>query len=404
MLLLVVWASIAVAFPSSQIQKAIDTELPAFMSTWKKMVNIDSGTGDAKGLAKMEAFIVQRLNELGVLVETVPAKPGVGNNIVGTLKGTGNKRIMLMIHYDTVFQEGDATKRPFRIEENRAFGPGVADAKGGLALILYAIKVLKSLNFVGYGSLTVLFNPDEEESSIGSRNLIQTLASKQDYVLSYEPPDRNIVTVATNGIARVHLTVKGLASHAGSAPEKGRNAAIELAYQLLQLNDLGDPAKGTTVNWTVIRAGEKVNIIPAEAQATADMRLSQFSELSRVQIQAEKIIQRHLVPGTDVTVEVENRRPPLPRNRGSEELAEKAKRIGQEIGYDIEPATMRFGTDAGFAYNPATKKPAVLETMGIVGQRIHSPDEFAEIDSIIPRLYLTVRMVQELSGARQEDP
>jgi glutamate carboxypeptidase len=398
-----VWASLAVASPSARIQKAIEAELPAFMRTLESMVNIDSGTGDAKGLAKLEAIIVQRLDELGALVETVPAKPGVGNNIVGTFKGTGNKRIMLMIHYDTVFQEGEAARRPFRIEGKLAFGPGVADAKGGVALILYAIKVLHSLNFTGYGSLTVLFNPDEEESSIGSRNLIQTLAAEQDYVLSYEPPDRNIVTVATNGIARVHLTVKGLASHAGSAPEKGRNAAIELAHQLLQLNDLGDPAKGTMVNWTVVRAGEKVNIIPAEAQATADMRLSRFSELQRVERQAEKIIQKHLVPDTDVTVEVENRRPPLPRNRASEELADKAKRIGLEIGYGIEPAAMRFGTDAGFAYNSVSNKPAVLETMGIVGKGIHTPDEFAEIDSIVPRLYLTVRMVQELSGTRQED-
>ena len=403
MLLPLAWASFADASPSSTLLKTIDAELLAYMSTWEKMVNIDSGTGDAKGLSKMEAVIVQHLNDLGALVETVPAKPSVGNNIVGTFKGTGNKRIMLMIHYDTVFQEGDAAKRPFRIDGKRAFGPGVADAKGGLALILYAIKVFQDLNFTGYGSLTVFFNPDEEESSIGSRSLIQKLSAEQDYVLSYEPPDRDIVTVATNGIARVHLTVRGLASHAGSAPEKGRNAAIELAHQLLQLNDLGDPSKGTTVNWTVVRAGEKVNIIPAEARAIADMRLSQFSELPRVQLQAEKIIQKHFVPGTEVTVEVEKRRPPLPRNRASEALAEKAKRIGLEIGYDIEPAAMRFGTDAGFAYNPVTKKPTVLETMGIVGKRIHSPDEIAEIDSIIPRLYLTVRMVQELSGTRQKN-
>lgn len=397
------WAACVVAAPSSRVLKAIDAELPAFMSIWESMVNIDSGTGNAKGLAKMEALIIQRLTELGARVKAVPAQPSAGNSIVGTFKGTGNIRIMLMIHYDTVFQECEAARRSFRIEGKKAYGPGVADAKGGVALILYAVKALHSLNFTGYGSLTLLFNPDEEESSVGSRSLIKKLAAEQDYVLSYEPPDREIVTVATNGIARVYLTVRGLASHAGSAPEKGRNAAMELAYQLLQLNQLGDPAKGTTVNWTVVRAGEKVNIIPAEARATADMRLSQFSELLRVQRQAEKIVQKHFIPGTDVTVEVENRRPPLPRNRASEELAEKAKRLYREIGHDIEPASMRFGTDAGFVYNPADNKPAVLETMGVVGKRIHSSDEFAEIESTIPRLYLTVRMIQELSGARQEE-
>ncbi|MBW1785991.1 MAG: M20/M25/M40 family metallo-hydrolase, partial [Deltaproteobacteria bacterium] len=101
-----------------------------------------------------------------------------------------------------------------------------------------------------------------------------------------------------------------------------------------------------------------------------------------------------------VTVKVENRRPPLPRNRASDEMAETAKRICREIGYQIEPAEMRFGTDAGFAYNPAGDKPAVLESMGILGKGYHTRDEYAEIDSIVPRLYLTVRMVQELSGVR----
>lgn len=137
--------------------------------------------------------------------------------------------------------------------------------------------------------------------------------------------------------------------------------------------------------------------MPAEALKTADMRFSQINELQRVQQQADRIAQKHLVPGTHVTVEAENRRPPLPRNQASDELAEMAKRICLEIRYRVKPAAMRFGTDACFAYNPLSDKPAVLETMGVVGKRIHSPDEFAEIDSIVLRLYLTIRMVQELS-------
>jgi glutamate carboxypeptidase len=400
MVLSVVWAAVAVAAPSSRLLEAIQAEVPAFMQTWEALVNVDSGTGDAAGLAKVAAILVRRLSEMGAEVETMPATPSVGDCIVGRLKGTGTQRILLMIHYDTVFAKGEAARRPFRAEGSRAFGPGVADAKGGLALILHAMEVLRDVGFSGYGTLTVLFDPDEEQGSIGSRRLIRELAANQDYVLSYEPPDGQIVTVATNGIAWVHLTVKGVASHAGTAPEKGRNAAIELAHQLLQLNDLGDPAKGTTVNWTVVRAGERVNIIPDEARATADMRLSQAGELQRVQRQAEEIVENRLVPGTSVTVEVENRRPPLPRNRASEELAETARGIYREIGRSLEAGTMRFGTDAGFAYDPASDTPAVLETLGIVGGRLHSPDEFANIDSIVPRLYLTVRMVQELSQGR----
>ncbi|MBW1790033.1 MAG: M20/M25/M40 family metallo-hydrolase, partial [Deltaproteobacteria bacterium] len=180
----VMLAAFAVAGDSSHLLREIEAEVPAFMSTWERIVNIDSGTGDAGGLAKVEAVIVQRLNELGAKVEIVPAKPAVGNCIVGTFKGTGKTRIMMMIHYDTVFQKGAAAKRPFRVEGKRAFGPGVADAKSGVALILHAVKLLHALNFTEYGSLTVLFNPDEEESSLGSRNLIQKVAAEQDYVLS----------------------------------------------------------------------------------------------------------------------------------------------------------------------------------------------------------------------------
>jgi glutamate carboxypeptidase len=398
-----VWVAVAAATTSSRLLATVRAEVPGFMQTWERLVNVDSGTGDAAGLAKIEAILVQRLNELGAEVQTVPAHPSAGDCIVGTFNGTGIKRILLMIHYDTVFQKGEAARRPFRVDGNQAFGPGVADAKGGVALILHAIALLREVGFSGYGTLTVLFNPDEEESSIGSRDLIRVLAAKQDYVLSYEPPDRDVVAVATNGIARVHLTVRGVASHAGSAPEKGRNAAMELAHQLLQLDRLGDPTKGTTVNWTVVRAGERVNIIPDEARATADMRLSDASELQRVQRQAEAMVQNHRVPGTTVTVKVEDRRPPLARNPGSEELAEMATRIYRAIGRSLEPAAMRFGTDAGFAYDPASDKPAVLETMGIVGRRIHTADEYAKIDSIVSRLYLTVRMVQELSGGTKED-
>jgi len=400
--LAVVSAASAVASPRSQLWEAIQAEVPGFMKTWERLVNVDSGTGDVEGLRMVEAIIVQRLSELGARVETVPALSGAGDSIVGTFNGTGTRRILLMIHYDTVFQRGEAARRPFRVAGNRALGPGVADAKGGVALILHAVQVLRDVGCSGYGTLTVLFNPDEEESSVGSRDLIRARAATQDFVLSYEPPDREIVTVATNGIARVHLTVKGLASHAGSAPEQGRNAAIELAHQLLQLDELGDPVEGTTVNWTVVRAGKKVNIIPDEARATADMRFSEASELCRVQGQAEETIKKHRVPGTTVTVEVEDRRPPLSRNPASEALAATAQRIYREIGHSLEPAAMRFGTDAGLAYDPASGKPAVLETMGIVGQRIHSADEFADIDSIVPRLYLTVRMVQELSAGRED--
>ncbi len=369
---------------------------PVLIQDLATLVNIDSGTDDAKGLTQVESFLAQRLKDLGANVEISAAQPAAGKMISGTLQGNGTKNIMLMIHYDTVFGAGEVARRPFRISGSKAFGPGVADAKGGVLIILHALDIARERGFKGYRTLTIFFNPDEEKSSLGSREMIRKLSSRQDYVLIYEPPEADRVTVAANGLAYIHLNVKGLASHAGSAPERGRNAAVELSNQIMQLKDLGDPTKGTTVNWTFLQAGDRINVIPGKADATADMRMTDLTEIERVQKDATKIIQKKLIPETEVNIRIEYRRPPFFRNPASDKLAALANKIYQELGKTIDPVMMRYATDAGIACNPDNDKPAVLDGMGIVGDRIHSPDEWADLDSITPRLYLTVRMLEML--------
>ncbi|AXA25889.1 M20/M25/M40 family metallo-hydrolase [Pseudomonas putida] len=384
--------------PDALLKKA-EAEQKAYLATVKQLVNVDTGTGQAPGLKTVSALLVERLKALGAEVKTSPASPSAGDNIVGTFKGTGSKSFLLMVHYDTVFLPGTAAKRPFKVEGERAYGPGVADAKGGVAMILHSLKLLQDEKFKGFGTLTVLFNPDEETGSSGSKAIIAELARKHDYVFSYEPPDKDAVTVATNGINGVFLEVKGKSSHAGSAPEAGRNAAMELAHQMLQLKDLGDPAKGTTVNWTMVKAGDKRNIIPASATAEADMRYSDLSESDRVLADAQRLVQKKLIDGAEVTVRLDKGRPPLAKNAGSEQLAKTAQALYAKIDRNIEPIAMRFGTDAGYAYVPGSEKPAVLETMGVVGAGLHADDEYIELSSIAPRLYLTVALIQQLSEA-----
>ncbi|QHF04084.1 M20/M25/M40 family metallo-hydrolase [Pseudomonas asturiensis] len=383
-----------------QLLKKAEAEQKAYLATVKELVDVDTGTGQAPGLKTVSALLVERLKALGAEVTTTPASPSAGDNIVGTLKGSGTRSFLLMVHYDTVFGPGTAEKRPFKQDGERAYGPGVADAKGGVAMILHSLKLLQDQGFKDFGTLTVLFNPDEETGSSGSKKVIAELARQHDYVFSYEPPDKDAVTVATNGINGVLLDVKGKSSHAGSAPEAGRNAAIELAHQMLQLKDLGDPAKGTTVNWTLIKGGEKRNIIPSSASAEGDMRYSDLSESDRVLADAQRIVQKKLIDGTEVTVRLEKGRPPLAKNPGSEQLAKTAQALYGKIGRNIEPIAMRFGTDAGYAYVPGSAKPAVLETMGVVGAGLHADDEYIELSSIAPRLYLTVALIQQLSESK----
>ena len=388
------------AEPVSEVDQALrgaarDTRT-AFVRDLEELVNIDSGTDDADGLSRVSQLLAQRLTDLGAAVDVLPAPPSAGRVVRGTFTGSGSARFMLMVHFDTVFSKGEATKRPFKVVGNKALGPGVADAKGGVTMILQALQLARKRGFKNYKTLTVFFNSDEETGSAGSHEMIRANAAQQDYVLSYEPPNEERVIVATNGVAHVELRVTGRASHAGAAPEKGRNAAVELAGQILQLKNLGDPTRGTTVNWTRIQSGDRINIIPDRADATADMRMSDMAEVARVKRDANEVIRKRLVPDTDVTVNVELRRPPFGRNAPSERLAALANRIYRELGKSIEPVAMRYGTDAGFAYQAGNAAPAVLEGLGIVGDGLHTVDEWADLDSVPPRLYLTVRMLELL--------
>lgn len=380
-----------------QLLKNAEAEQKAYLATVEQLVDIDTGTGQAPGLKTVSDMLVKRLEALGATVQTTPASPSTGDNIVGTIKGNGSKSFLLMIHYDTVFGPGTAAKRPFKVEGEKAYGPGVADAKGGVAMVLHSLKLLQDQKFKDYGTLTVLFNPDEEMGSAGSKKIIAELARQHDYVFSYEPPDTDAVTVATNGINGVFVDVKGKSSHAGSAPEAGRNAAMELSHQLIQLKDLGDKAKGTTVNWTMINAGSKRNIIPDSAVAEGDMRYSDLSESDRVLADGQRIVQSKLIDGTQVTFRMDKGRPPLVKNPATEDLAKTAQTLYGKIGRKVEPIAMRFGTDAGYAYVPDSQKPAVLETMGVVGAGLHSEDEYMDLSSIAPRLYLTTAMIMQLS-------
>jgi glutamate carboxypeptidase len=388
-----------VAVPlDAELFAAARAEVPAVVSDLEQLVHFDSGTGDAEGLAQVEALLSARLRDLGATVNSSPAAPSAGSVITATLHGTGTRDVLLMVHFDTVFGPGEAARRPFRREGGRAFGPGVADAKGGVALILHVLAIAKQRGFAGYRTLSVLFNPDEEKGSTGSRDAIARLASGHDYVLSFEPADGERVIVATNGIGQVELNVKGRASHAGAAPEQGRNAGLELAHQVLRLKDLGDPAKGTTVNWTVLASGERLNIIPDTASAKADLRYSDPSELARVERDAVQLSREHLVPDTQVSVRVVDRRPPFSKNSASEQLATLATRVYLGLGRELGSVAARFGTDAGYAYRAGHAKPAVLEGLGIVGGGLHASDEWADVDSIAPRLYLTLKLIELLGG------
>ena len=273
-LLLITQLNFVAAAADSVVYEQAQKVQRSFLTTLETLVNIDSGTGDGKGLMQVENLVVEQLKSVGADVRLVTAKPSAGRNIIATVKGTGKGKILLLAHTDTVFKEGTAAKRPFKIVGNKAYGAGIMDDKGGILLGVEALKIIKESDFKNFETITFLINPDEETGSLGSRELIKDIAKKHDVALVLEfgsPQDK--VTSWRKGIGYYGLEIKGRAAHAGAEPEKGCNALLEAAHQTIQLSKLGDAKKQTTINFTVFKAGDRKNIIPDFAKVEADVRV-----------------------------------------------------------------------------------------------------------------------------------
>ena len=400
----------AAAQPLEPVLTLAKKERQPLLDTLKELVSIETGSRDLEGLDRAAKLIAARLSALGGKVELVdtsdeayrmedtPAK--IGKVVYARFEGRGTKKILLLAHMDTVYLRGTLAKQPFRVEGNRAYGLGIADDKNGVALILHVLAMLKAMDFRGYGLVTVLVNADEEMSSPGSRHLLTRLGAEHDAVFSCEASrvDSDKLALATAGIASVILKVKGRASHAGQAPEQGRNALYEAAHQILQTRDLSNPATGLKMNWTLMSAGTNRNVIPADAVATADVRVLRVSDYDGIERAVRERIVNKLIPETQVEMTFERRRPPLEATPASRALGEHAGRIYAELGRKLAVDTVAEGggTDAAFA-SLDTKAP-VLERFGLQGFGAHSNDaEYVALDSIEPRLYLLARLIMDVS-------
>lgn len=374
---------------------------PAVIETLKSMVLIESGSSDAAGLARMADYTEGRLKALGMSTERKQGTTGPGSIVIGSLAGTGSKRLMLIAHMDTVYPTGTLATQPYKVEGNRIYGPGIADDKGGIAVILHALQLLKDAGWRDYSKLTVAFNADEEIGSIGSGDLIASLGAEQDYVLSSEPSPAQpeIVLLGASGTGTVTLKVQGRSAHAGAAPELGRNALIELSHQLVQTRDVAKSVPGTQLNWTVSQAGQVRNQIPEAAVATGDMRLTVPDGFEKLEAALKEKVQNRLVPDTQTTVSIERGRPPFVASPAAREVAKKAQEIYGEIDRKLTLVDNTGGaTDAGFAAKSG--KAIVLESFGLGGAGYHAREEYIVTDTIVPRLYLMSRMLQEVAQAK----
>jgi len=381
---------------NDKVYQAAQANRAVALDLLKEIVNIDSGTGDVEGGAKVEAVLRARLLQLGAQVSTEPAEaPGLPDNLLAVFHGTGKGKILIIAHVDTVFGPGTAAARPFSMDNERAHGPGVGDEKAGVVNAFTALKILHDIGFKNFATITFLLDDSEERGSPGSTKLIKRLAREHNVEFNMEPGDPpDALTVWRKGSAGIRIQVKGRAAHAGMAPQDGRNAAVELMHQLSALQG-AFPASGNgiTVNLTVLRSGERNNIIPDQAEGILNVRYRKSEDFDAILAKVEAGAHNTQVPDTTVTISHDPAFPPLTENAQIDALAARARAIYAEIGKTIELSGNGGASESALAMSEGT--PA-LDGLGYVGGDFHTDHEWIDLNSVAPRLYLFTRLLMEL--------
>ncbi len=397
------WAQTAVVRDDALLAAAT-AEAPATLATLERLVDIETGTDDAIGMAEMSDLLEKQLQALGFSVTRHPttgARVGgasVGENIVGRLRGDGGSNLLLMAHMDTVYTRGSLALAPFRVDGNRAYGPGIADAKSGIAVILHAIKLLQDRGFGDFGTLTVLFNTDEEQGSAGSSALIEKLAGESDAIFSFEPtgirPEG--LTYGTSGIGSVVATVSGKSAHAGVAPELGANALVAAADFVQRTTDLDQGPGKLRFNWTVARAGAVRNIVPDSATLEADVRYPTNASFEALVADVAQRAAEPGIEGTRIEIATDPGRPAFTADDASKALIARAVAIYGSLGHELAVAPIiGGGTDAAFA---ARSGKPVIEALGLPGYGYHTnDDEYVLVDAIPRRLYLAAQLIMDVA-------
>jgi glutamate carboxypeptidase len=380
---------------SAKVLAAAEAARSAQLQLLEQVVNVDSGTGDVEGGRKVAAMLIPRLKALGMTVESVPAEePGLAENTVATLIGRGKTRILMIGHIDTVFEPGTAQRRPFRTDDKRAYGPGVADEKGGVVEGVYALQIVHDLGFWNFEKIVLLLETSEERGSPGTRALIGKLLKDADVELNLEPGDvPDMLTVWRKGSDTFRIDVKGRGAHAGIAPQDGRNAALELIHQVSALEVFPKSGDGLTVNLTVMHAGTRANIIPEAASAQVNVRVRDKADFDRVEQILRKNAETTLVPDTKVTISGGEGFPPLRNNPATDGLAARAQQIYAGIGHTLAAGGNGGASESALAADAGV---AALDGLGPVGGGFHSDQEFLELNTVTSRLYLLTMLLIDL--------
>ncbi len=370
--------------------KARESDLVGFLG---QLVNQDSGTYDPAGVNRVGEVLAAPVAECGFTVRRV-AGSRYGNHVLATRPGSRpDRRLLCLGHMDTVFPAGTVAERPFRVAEGRATGPGVLDMKGGLALLVFALRALQATESPAWHgtSFTLLFNSDEEIGSPSSRPLFTEEVARHDAAIVLEPARPNgACVIGRKGVGHFRLETVGRQAHAGAQPELGINAIWDLAHKICELQALTDFERGTTINVGVVQGGQRSNVVPDSAGAEIDLRITSPEEGARVIAAMRAIAARTHVPGATATLTGEIGTPAWQTNDGTKRMLTLLGRAGEALNITIAGVTTGGGSDGSRVAN----RIPTLDGLGPVGNHTHSPNEFVEIASLVDRAALLALFIE----------
>jgi glutamate carboxypeptidase len=341
----------------------------------RDLVEIESPSGET---AEICVRLERELASLGAVVERD------GAHLVGEVPGAGAP-VLLLAHMDTVWPRGTLARMPWRVEDGRAYGPGVYDMKAGIVVMLAAVAQARSSR-----ALRIVVTADEEIGSPEGRAVLARAAAGAAAALVVEPPgaDGHLKT-ARKGLGRFAVRVRGRPAHA-SAAASGVNAVEELAHQILRLQAASRPERGTSYNVGVVSGGTGENVVPAEAVARVDVRVARMADRAA----AERFLAslEPVLAGAAIEVTGGWTRPPLEPSPGSDALFAAARRHGLELGLDLQETSSGGGSDGNLV--GALGVP-VLDGLGALGGGAHAPDEHVELASLEIRAELLARLLRD---------
>lgn len=361
------------------------------LETLEKYVNQPSGSSDTADVAKLAHLIADDLKSLGMEVE-LHQGPQSGPTITASI-GRGDRQLMLMGHMDTVFPHQQA--QPFlMLEDGFARGSGVCDMKGGLVVMLYAIKNVLPLLDLDHHRIALVINPDEEVGSIDSHSLILETAKASFAALSFEPCGASgRLTCARKGVTMLHLTCQGVSGHAGSAYKDSASAIQALCAYITRLYTLRDDIQDISFNAGIIQGGTGANVVAEYASCDCEFRY--FDEALRVPLmdKIREICSEPVVKGVTASVTFGSPHPAIDLTPKSQILLDMAMEIAMAMGTPMYYERTGGAGDIAIAGQAGI---GVLDGLGLRGDGVHTTAERADVSNIEQKIAFAARMIESL--------